>query len=65
MLGSCVPEKNLIGIHPRQSAFSYMETMIHEHLHLFFPNLSETQVTKAAAKTARALWDHNYRKIAT
>jgi hypothetical protein len=54
---------NKIVIDPRQPSLSYLETMIHEHLHVYFPELSESRVEQACCGIARALWKKNYRRV--
>jgi len=55
--------ENLIEIDPRQSHKDYMDTLIHESLHIFFPDWSEYKVKTTAKKIAAVLWDENYRKV--
>jgi len=63
-LAICYQFRNLIEIDPDQTAFSYLDSMIHEHMHMFFPEIVETRIKNAASKVARALWNKNYRRIA-
>lgn len=56
-------DENLIEIDPRQSSKEWMETMIHERMHLLFPKLSETQITKKARELTQFLWDFNFRRV--
>lgn len=52
-----------IEIDPRQKPKSYLDTIVHESIHVADPEMSETKV-KAMAKVIRdILWDHNYRKV--
>ena len=57
------PDTNLIEIDPRLPSKRYLKIAIHELLHAYFPNASETQITRAAAKIANYLWDLRYRRI--
>ena len=40
-----------------------MDTLIHESLHIFFPDWSEYKVKTTAKKITAVLWDENYRKV--
>lgn len=55
--------ENLIEIDPRQSHKEYMDTLIHESLHIFFSDWSEQKVKKTAKKLTSVLWNENYRKV--
>lgn len=63
VLGFAHFDENLIEIDPRQTTFSYFDTLIHERMHLLFPDLSETQIKKKSSKLARFLWQNNYRRV--
>jgi hypothetical protein len=52
-----------IFIDPAQTTFSYANTLIHELMHIHFPEIVETRINQAACKIARALWDKNYRRV--
>lgn len=52
-----------IEIDPRQKPKTYMNTLIHEKLHILFPDWSETKVTQTANELAKFLWENKYRKI--
>lgn len=62
-VGLAYDDEQLIEIDPRQNAFNYLETAIHERMHLLFPKLSETQVTKKSHELAQFLWEMNYRRV--
>ena len=51
-----------IRIDPRQNGLSKLDTLVHEILHLFDPELSETKVRKMATYIAKGLWKNGYRK---
>ncbi|MGE0772645.1 MAG: hypothetical protein AB7K37_13095 [Cyclobacteriaceae bacterium] len=55
--------RSRIEIDPRQSPKSYLNTLIHEKLHILFPEWSEHKVTQTANKLAKFLWDNKYRRI--
>jgi hypothetical protein len=61
--GQAHQEDNIIEIDPRQGGKRYLRTIIHEHFHLLFPAMSETEVDKKSSKVANLLWKHNYRKV--
>lgn len=63
VLGHAHFEDGLIEIDPRQSNRSYMDTLIHEKLHLLFPNLSENQIKLKSTELTKLLWDMNYRRV--
>lgn len=47
-LGLADTEKKVIEIDPRQKPKQYLDTLIHEALHISFPDMSETKVKKVA-----------------
>jgi len=55
--------KSHILIDPRQKPKSYLGTLIHEKLHLMFPDWSESKVKKAEKELAGLLWANGYRKV--
>lgn len=55
--------KNKILIDPRQRGRAYMDTIIHEKLHLLFPDWSENKVLKTAREITSVLWNHSYRRV--
>jgi len=63
-MGQAFQGENLIEIDPRQSNKEYMDTLIHESLHIMFPDWTENKVMKTSNKLANILWDENYRKAA-
>lgn len=52
-----------IDIDPRQTAYRYLNTLIHEILHVYFVDLNENTVTIIADAIARIIWKKNYRRI--
>lgn len=62
-LGYAYYENKLIEIDPRQTAKSYLNTLIHEKMHLLFPNLSERQIIIKSNEMCDMLWDMHYRRI--
>lgn len=61
--GQAWKDDGLIEIDPRQGSFSYLETAIHEMMHVLLPQLTEKEVTTKARKIAKELWKINYRRI--
>lgn len=62
-LGIAYPDRKLIEIDPRQRPKHYLDTLIHEGLHVAFPEMSENQVKKAAKELRNIIWEHNYRWV--
>jgi hypothetical protein len=56
-------EKKIIEIDPRQKPKTYFDTLIHEALHLAFPEANETRIRKATKIIRDILWTHKYRKV--
>ena len=54
---------NRIILDPRMKARRYLNTLIHEMLHLYFPDLNERTVTELADKFSRDIWIRRYRRI--
>lgn len=55
-LGFAYQEDFEIQIHKHQSNKEYLNTLIHEMFHCFFPDLSEIQVTKLADIMSEHIW---------
>ena len=64
-LGLCYQGVGLVEIDPRQESKEYMDTLIHEMIHHFFPALPEKEVLKIATSMAKMLWKHRYRRLQT
>ena len=54
--------KNLIEVDPRQNSMDYLDTLIHEALHVMFPDMSEAEVVKHSSRFARLVWRQGYRR---
>ena len=54
--------RSRIEIDPRQKPKSYLNSLIHEKLHLIFADLSESKVNRTATQLTNLLWENNYRK---
>lgn len=62
--GLAYKSDGLIEIDPRMVARRYLDTLIHEMLHILFPDASETKVNRAARAIAIAAWEKGYRRMA-
>ena len=62
-LGLCWQGIGLIEIDPRLKSKSALDTMIHEMLHHYAPEWSETKVGKVATAMTKILWKHRFRRI--
>jgi len=49
-------------IDPRQNQLWKLDTLLHELLHLFDPDMKETRVRKMATYLAKGVWKNGYRK---
>ncbi len=59
--GYAYPETGEIEIDPRLSDYNYMSTLIHEVLHVLFPDMSETEVDRKSQTIAYQLRKAGYR----
>jgi hypothetical protein len=57
------PGTSLIYLDPRMRSQRYLNTLIHEMLHLFFPELNERTVRVLADKMAKEIWQRRYRRL--
>ena len=62
-LGLADVDKKLIEIDPRQQPMQYLDTLIHELLHIECPEFSETKVKKVTKGIRKGLWEHGYRWV--
>jgi len=53
----------IIEIDPRLKSKKHLEIVIHEALHVLFPDLSETQVLTKSKKLTAVLWGEHYRRV--
>lgn len=63
VLGYAYQEDFEIEIDPRQSSREYLDTLIHEMLHCFLPDLSERGITRMADLMTEEIWKRRYRRI--
>ena len=64
VLGYAAQEDFEIEIEPNQPNKEYLDTLIHEMLHCFLPDLSERAIERMANIMANEIWKRRYRKIA-
>ena len=62
-VGQAYSDARVIEIDPRQRSKSYLDTLIHEMLHVYNPEWSESKVTKTANEMTDIIWQKNYRRI--
>ncbi len=53
---------NEILIEEKLGAFCYLETVIHELMHLLYPTAKEKTITEKSEMIARLLWQLNFRQ---
>ena len=61
--GYAFPRKGLVEISPDLPDRQYMDTLIHEILHILYPKESETKISRNASTITHHLWKKNYRRI--
>ena len=61
-LGLAYPD-GLVELDPRQDSKEYLDTLIHEILHVLEPKWTEEAVWDAAELLSRKIWKANYRRI--
>ena len=57
------PEDNVMEVDPRQTQPDYMDTVIHEALHMLFPKVKEPKILRAGTSMAKLLWRLGYRQV--
>lgn len=62
-LGLAWVDKNRIEIDGRLKSKQYLNTLIHELLHIYNANWSETKVDQTATEMCNIIWSKNYRRI--
>jgi hypothetical protein len=62
-VGLCWQNCGLIEIDPRLRPKAALDTLLHEMLHHYAPDWSETKVSKTASGMADVLWQHRFRRI--
>ena len=61
--GIAYTDKNKLEIDERFRGYRYLLYLLHEHFHLKHPDWSETKVRKESSKTARFIWNMNFRLV--
>lgn len=61
--GQAFKDERIIEIDPRQGAYEYLDTALHELIHVEFPDWSEKKVASTARKFSKFLWKLKYRKV--
>lgn len=56
-------DQNKIEIDPNQSNEEYLDTMIHEKLHLILPHYKEETIVRISTQLSEFLWDNGYRQV--
>jgi hypothetical protein len=62
-VGQAYSDARVIEIDPRQRSKNYLDTLIHEMLHVYNPDWSENKVTTTANEMTDIIWKKNYRRI--
>ena len=62
-VGQAYTDARVIEVDPRQRSKNYLDTLIHEMLHVYNPEWSENKVTKTANEMTDIIWSKNYRRI--
>ena len=62
-VGQAYTDAKIIEVDPRQRSKAYLDTLIHEMLHVYCPDWSETKVSKTANEMTDIIWNKNYRRI--
>jgi hypothetical protein len=62
-LGLCWQGVGLIEVDPRLKARAAMDTLLHEMLHHYAPDWSETRVSKTASAMTTVLWMRRFRRV--
>jgi len=62
-VGQAYTDARVIEVDPRQRSKNYLDTLIHEMLHVYNPDWSENKVTKTANEMTDIIWQKNYRRI--
>lgn len=63
--GMAYPAEKVIELDPRLNSKFALSVLVHEALHIVFPEMSERKVNRAAPKIAKVLWGAHYRWVDT
>ena len=61
-LGYAYKDDGMVDINPNQTPRQYLDTLIHEILHILYPEDSETKISRNAATITHHIWKKNYRR---
>jgi hypothetical protein len=61
--GQAWKEDRIIEIDPRQNAYEFLDTLLHEWIHIEFPDWTERTVAAKSKKLSKFLWKHKCRII--
>jgi hypothetical protein len=61
--GQVFLEDGIIEIDPRQKPKEWLSTLVHEALHVSFPDMDEAPIAAAEKKIAAILWRAGVRRI--
>ena len=61
-VGQAYSDARVIEIDPRQTSKNYLDTLIHELLHVYAPKWSETKVNKTAKEMTQIIWQKELQK---
>ncbi len=62
-LGQCWKTEGLVEIDPRLKSRLYLGTLIHELLHFYAPDWSESKVDRISREITRELWRRRFRRV--
>lgn len=60
--GQAYKGEDFVEIDPRMKSKARLKVLIHELLHIVFPDMSETAVDQASVRIGNTVWDDGYRK---
>jgi hypothetical protein len=61
-LGYAYLNEDIVEIDPNQTPRQYLDTLIHEILHILYPEDSETKISRNASTITHHIWKKNYRR---
>lgn len=62
-LGYAYIGEDKVELDPTQKPRQYLDTLIHEILHLMYPEDSETKISRNAATITHHIWKKGYRRL--
>lgn len=62
-LGYAYTDDGMVDIDPNQTPRQYLDTLIHEILHILYPKDSETKISRNANTITHHIWKKNYRRL--